>query len=159
MKAIIKYVVFMLLWTSTFTSWSQTTLQCPPCRPVVACDQCWESVEQAEENGCFEAGNEGVNQSAVGQSTSEENRSEMENTSINFHIYPNPSLNGYFTVEIPEDFNGIIQVSDQSGRKVLEYGVKGETMFNSSDPLESGLYFVILKSQEGLETKRLIIIK
>jgi len=159
MKKIVIYSVFLIALTSTFPSWSQLALQCPPCLPVSACDQCWESVEQAEQNGCTQAANASLSSSTTDLPASDNDKLEIENLLLNHLIYPNPSHSGYFTLESTKEFDGVIQVNDQSGRIVLEYKVRGERVFQSSDRLESGLYFVVLKYKDGFETKRLIVIK
>ncbi|MDA9261722.1 T9SS type A sorting domain-containing protein [Flavobacteriales bacterium] len=79
---------------------------------------------------------------------------------LNFSIYPNPA-NSFSTINL-DDFNGdevTITVFDSYGKLILNEKTSNNSfLFNISDN-NSGIYFVRVKSQQIVITKRLIISK
>lgn len=77
-----------------------------------------------------------------------------------FQLYPNPSTNGFITVNIPAKMEGFnISVSNMLGQKVLTENYKqfkGKISV-ATNSLDKGLYFVTIESEIGKATKKLMI--
>ena len=86
-----------------------------------------------------------------------------ENKDITFHIYPNPSTNGFLT--IMNDLNQVyenssIKIFDANGRLVIDKKIvhSGFTVKNINiDELDSGIYIVSLINGDEIIKKKLII--
>ena len=132
----------------------QLVLQCPDsCLPVTACGQCWESVQAAQDAGCTTAARGIVTSEA---SSVESAADILLSESV---VYPNPSFDGVFTLENTSGFSGNISVLDASGRQVANYRLNGERVFRFQSALPSGLFFMVLQSDQGVTaTKRLVVI-
>ena len=86
-----------------------------------------------------------------------------ENKDITFHIYPNPSTNGFFTImndlkQVNE--NSSIKIFDANGRLVIEKKIvhNGFTVKKiNTDKLDPGIYIVSLINGDKLINKKLII--
>ena len=80
-------------------------------------------------------------------------------------VYPNPS-NGQFHIQIAGDVNDCILIYDILGRELLRMQARGNRNLiwpksERSMELNSGLYFIILKNQEGqiINIKKAILLK
>jgi len=73
-------------------------------------------------------------------------------------LYPNPS-NGSFTVEQKATGNVKIEIVDLNGRKVYSTTTQSTGNFKKQidTKLPSGVYFVIVSSNEGENTSKLIV--
>jgi hypothetical protein len=77
-------------------------------------------------------------------------------------VYPNPS-NGQFLVELNNFKAGkvVFTIVDQNGRTVLEQSLvcafSQQQVRVDLDRSTAGVYFLRIASQEGLQTKKLII--
>lgn len=78
----------------------------------------------------------------------------------NFSIYPNPTK-GSFTIEFKELANSIyVEVYDVSGKTIYETNYEQSANLIQTinlDNASSGVYFVNIKSDKGLVTKKLVI--
>lgn len=120
----------------------QVNLQCPPCLPVKGCDQCWASMTEAQDNGCS------MNAARV---DSDELNLVLAEASpiIEAIIYPNPSHDGFFTIESLEQMNGHIRIVDPSGRIIDRYTLNAKKTFRFAQRLYPGLYFMIFEDTAG----------
>jgi photosystem II stability/assembly factor-like uncharacterized protein len=83
--------------------------------------------------------------------------SEPQNSAQDLRIYPNPA-SGYIFIQIPTNENFEFQIFDNAGRTVLEKeGQKDEKIYFGN--LQSGTYFVQVKTKETLLTQKLVISK
>ena len=106
-------------------AFGQLQLQCPQsCLPVTACGQCWASVEAAQNAGCTSAARnvDLVNEVA-----------EVSLETAESVIYPNPSFDGYFTLQNAAGFSGNLTVVDAAGKFMMSYDVRGDQTFTFRD--------------------------
>ena len=86
-----------------------------------------------------------------------------ENEDVTFHIYPNPSTNGYITIisDLSHVYeNSFVKIFDMNGRLVL-YKKNFQSGFTvkkiNVSGLESGIYLASLKNGDKIVNKKLII--
>ncbi len=71
-------------------------------------------------------------------------------------IYPNPSLNGKFSVVYNELSTAVLSIKNLSGQAVFNTEIiSGTNEINAN--LSSGIYLVTLKSGNGIKTQKLIV--
>jgi PKD repeat protein len=76
-----------------------------------------------------------------------------------FNVYPNPSRDGYFLIESPEQMNEI-SVYDLSGNQVLKKNVEPTSSISiKTNALHSGIYLLKVSGENGYKTTKLTIIK
>ncbi len=78
----------------------------------------------------------------------------------NFKIYPNPSVNGDFTVDILSDDkkNYRLNIFSVDGKKVFETERLGSGVHNISSGLKKGIYFIKTENNKKGEVKKLIVL-
>src|SRR5690606_5625176 len=80
-----------------------------------------------------------------------------EFNTINFSMFPNPT-NGTVTITTPELIsNATIDVLDATGRLISTTTMTGSVHNLENTNLESGIYFVRIRSNDKMSTKRLIV--
>ncbi|MGJ8743216.1 FG-GAP-like repeat-containing protein [Polaribacter sp.] len=83
------------------------------------------------------------------------NTKSFENTTIN--VFPNPSVNGVFTLSLPENNNfKTIVVFDASGRKILSKSTTEITSEINLSSFSMGVYFVKIQSITQSQTLKII---
>jgi hypothetical protein len=108
--------------------WAYTqniTVQCPPCRPIAACNQCWESQQQALANCGSNA-----------RTTTFHQPSEV------LKVLPNPT-DGVFTVQLSKNFEGVLTLINHSGQTVRKVNLRMVKSHRFKEKLAPGLYHVI----------------
>ena len=75
---------------------------------------------------------------------------------ISFNLFPNPAQTS-FTVETNLSGNYLLTIIDNLGQKVLVENCEKSRETISIQHLKHGMYFVQLKSKDGLVTKKLIV--
>ena len=150
------FICFLLSLEIASMATGQVGLQCPPCLPVNGCDRCWTSIQEAQDNGCSAAGRSSDQVNELQSATKEDKRKTQLLTSNS--IYPNPSFDGYFTLENANGFTGIIEVINASGKILLSYELNKQTLFKFNEQLTPGLYILVLKESNGIHaTKKLVV--
>lgn len=85
----------------------------------------------------------------------------LKNYDLN--IYPNPSKDGNFNIQLGENFhqkNLDISILDMSGKKVYHSLVEGSRQLKlHNDQFKSGVYFLLIKSEGETFTNKLMVIK
>lgn len=157
MKKILVYIIILVFTTGFgYVANAQLALQCPSCTPVQGCDQCWATVTEAQNNGCSSAA-----RSAAYLITPEgEQATQQVLTSTDWQhvIYPNPSYDGYFTLESAQGFTGEVFVADLLGKRVSTYRMHGERLLRFTQKLLPGIYIMTMTDHEGKKaTKKLIV--
>ena len=151
------FVCFLCTIGITHTAYGQLSLQCPPCLPVNGCDKCWASIEDAQNGGCTTAGRSSDQVNGL-ELTDKANQLEDPLLAASNFIYPNPSFDGYFTLENSQGFTGVLEIVDSSGKILLTYSLNQEVRYKFRDQLSSGLYILVLKDQNGgRATKKLLV--
>jgi len=82
---------------------------------------------------------------------------EQYNTSNEITLFPNPN-NGNFIIEANVTTKQTAQVYDVNGRLVLSQSILGKTSIDASN-LNEGIYNLSIISNEGVENKRVVIVK
>ena len=72
-----------------------------------------------------------------------------------FNIYPNPTSE-YFNIDVSKLSNVQINVYSLSGRNVISESIKGNARIDVNN-LSTGIYNVVITSNEGVSSKKLII--
>ena len=84
------------------------------------------------------------------------NSSETNLKLFDFNISPNPAK-GNINIEFTKNMSGIIRIHDNLGNQVLEVDINDTLNQNISlEELNSGIYFVSVKTTEKTIIKRLI---
>ena len=81
-------------------------------------------------------------------------RDEHTNVSENIRVFPNPS-DGIVFVETSETIINRYEIFDLSGRRLLQ-GRINDTRFSINLPERSGLYILVLHSENGVVSKRVV---
>ncbi len=126
-----KHIVFITVafLSFHFAARSQVTVHCPAsCRPVLSCNACWESIQQAVNNGC------GI--------TTGNQLAGILNGDLN--IYPNPSDNKRFMIDNKNNLIGTIDILDLRGKVITNFDLNGETLYIYEGELAPGVYLVQL---------------
>ncbi len=125
---------------------SQVTIHCPSsCRPVLSCNTCWESVQQAVTNGC-------------GSVTTGNQLAVITNPEL--IIYPNPTHNKRFIIDNKNNLTGSVDVLDLRGHVVTSFNLNGENMYTYEGDLASGLYLIRLTlTGTGIIINRKLIVQ
>jgi hypothetical protein len=80
-----------------------------------------------------------------------------------FHLYPNPSTHGEFSIHSTENGLYAFTIYDSKGRKLMhlneQFFHKDETKSYHFKELGTGMYFIKLQSDKHIETLRLLIQK
>ncbi|HAA19412.1 MAG TPA: hypothetical protein DCP28_11810 [Cytophagales bacterium] len=148
-----KRLVMMTLVLVAFqgVAMAQLAVTCPPCRPYQSCDQCWVDVAEAQAAGCTASrGSQPTEIAAEGL--------EMESLQVTM-LYPNPSPDGWVTLQNPGKVRGDLSLVDPSGRVLNNYRLQGQPEFKFPGRLESGLYFVILKTEDGRQSTQMLLVQ
>ena len=74
-----------------------------------------------------------------------------------FKLFPNPTNDGEFNIQLSKSSNGSINIFDLSGKRVFEKKFANQQKIKASTLLSNGLYLVQIKSENYNETKKLII--
>jgi len=132
------------------TAMAQLAVTCPPCRPYESCDQCWLDAAEAQAAGCTAArGSQSAESLVEGL--------EMEALQVPL-LYPNPSPDGWVTLQNPGQVRGDLSLVDPSGRILNSYRLQGQSEFKFPGRLDSGLYFVILKTDDGRQSTQMLLV-
>ncbi len=133
MKKIISFLLFCNLVAIGYSQ-VNTTVQCPPCRPVAACGLCWESQQQADDSQCDPT----------------LSVDDLENAKANIVITPNPIKNGSFTVSSSQLIDGNMTIVSQLGAiiQVIPPSATPANFRNIELKLQSGLYFMIYQTTD-----------
>jgi hypothetical protein len=76
--------------------------------------------------------------------------------SDNVSVYPNPTTSS-FTLSFPSNKNSIVSITNLTGNQVATYNIQNTTTKTIDiSNLAEGVYFVTLKSDEGVVTKKLV---
>ncbi|MEN8137196.1 MAG: T9SS type A sorting domain-containing protein [Bacteroidota bacterium] len=76
---------------------------------------------------------------------------------INFDVYPNPVVNGEFTVRLPEaSKNVLVEVIDINGR-MISSSIENGKEFKSNVNLSTGVYIVKISNSEFRAQRKLIV--
>ncbi len=70
-------------------------------------------------------------------------------------LYPNPN-NGNFIIETTSTEKQTVQLIDVTGNLVLSQSINGKTAIDTNS-LQNGIYFVSVKTMDGLITKKIIV--
>jgi len=73
---------------------------------------------------------------------------------ISAAIYPNPN-DGNFTVQLPQSTQGILSVTDVTGRLLLRTPARGSTPVRMN--AEPGMYFVHVQTEQGNVNKTMVV--
>lgn len=131
---------------------AQVQLTCPPCLPVSGCDKCWASVAEAEANNCSVS-------AARNASDRINDEKEVNNAPLlEAIIYPNPSYDGFFTIENGDELTGLISIIDPSGKLIDQYQLTQQRRFRFERPLLPGLYYMTFEGDEGGLSSRLLLV-
>ena len=77
---------------------------------------------------------------------------------VSVEIYPNPSHNGVFQLNIPwEDAKTNIVIFDINGKQVYEQSVTGKEQVTINSKLGNGFYIVKIQSDKATVTRKLIV--
>ena len=79
------------------------------------------------------------------------------NNNEHINIYPNPN-NGSFIIESNSAKKQTVQIYDLTGKLVLTEIINGRTTIDGS-MLNEGVYSISINSDEGVITKRLVIVR
>lgn len=82
--------------------------------------------------------------------------SELSNTQKNTMIYPNPSLDGKFTIESTNYKDGFIYLFEISGKEILRSPLLNNKMELNLSALAKGTYLLRLELKDGNEVIKLI---
>jgi hypothetical protein len=83
---------------------------------------------------------------------------EEENNLDKVIIYPNPSRNGVFQLNIPWEYDQInIVIFDINGKQVCQETVTGKQQILINSKLGKGFYFVRIQSDKATVTQKLIV--
>lgn len=75
-----------------------------------------------------------------------------------FKLYPNPTTNGFTSIQMPENVNsGIVKIYDAIGRLVIKQEVSMENNQIDTSILKTGNYLFVLRTDYGIATKNLLI--
>ncbi len=126
-----KIFTFLLLSFIAIPCFAQVavnpSIECPPCRPIFECGQCWETQEQADD----------CQKSAI--------FTTKESTDIQFTVTPSPIRNGSFTVTATKRIVGKMIIINQIGA-IIHTETPNNTATNFKNiqlNVEKGLYFLI----------------
>jgi len=87
---------------------------------------------------------------------SEINELKIINTISSFQLSPNPT-NSTFTISIPKLINTNVSITNLTGKQVATYNLQNTTTKTIDvSNLAEGVYFVTLKSDEGVVTKKMV---
>lgn len=100
-------------------------------------------------------------QSASGAriANAQEEIAEVSDTPNDWIVYPNPSTDGGFTIEInyfDEKENPTLQVMDIQGKQVIHERLK-DRVFRNSQKLNSGLYFIRITKSNVTSIKKIVV--
>jgi hypothetical protein len=76
-----------------------------------------------------------------------------ENISTYINIYPNPST-GIFTLQMPE---GEIEIYNALGENIYSSKIFSKASEIDLDKQQNGIYFLRLKTEKGIETRKIIL--
>jgi PKD repeat protein len=141
---------------STYT-WSPSTgLSCTNCQAPVASPTVTTAytVTATAANGCSASANTVV---FVNPCTGID-----ESSANGIHVYPNPLAGSELTVEIPLQMlssSSEFMLVDVTGRLVMKAAISSEKMKISRSTIQSGIYFWMISSSEGLSGKGKIVVE
>ncbi|KQB43749.1 Glycosyl hydrolase BNR repeat-containing protein [Flavobacterium daejeonense] len=99
-----------------------------------------------------------TNSTAKIASVKSETSIEEKNNTDKVIIYPNPSRNGVFQLNIPWEYDQInIAIFDINGKQVYQETVIGKQQILINSNLGKGFYFVRIQSDKASDTQKLII--
>lgn len=127
----------------------QIQLKCPPCRPLVGCEQCWETEEEAQGAGCDNAG-----RFVYGQQPA-----DTDISGFKLSLFPNPNHGGTFTVISDKALYGQLSIVDPMGRVISIQTLDGENTIPMNESLPQGVYVLIFKSNTGKLIKMKLLSK
>lgn len=95
---------------------------------------------------------------SVGSARVDENAEEEITLSNKVLLYPTPSVNGDFMVEIPETWtDSRLAIFDQSGRELFNKQLEGCGTMEIQSGLKSGMYFVNISGNDAMVKRKLVI--
>lgn len=77
---------------------------------------------------------------------------------LSFGIYPNPSLDGAISIDLPMGLNGKLYVFDQIGQIIYSENLTG-TSVGLNMFLSSGLYLITIETPKALSSRRLVVFR
>jgi len=81
-----------------------------------------------------------------------------ENSSVTFNIFPNPT-NGNITLNLSSSLNALVEIIDMNGKIINSKHMNTETNYFDLSGFENGIYFVKVKTNTELITKKINLIK
>jgi hypothetical protein len=81
-----------------------------------------------------------------------------ENTTVDFNVFPNPTL-GDITINISNASNTLVQIIDINGKLIIAKQVNNTSNTFDLSNYENGIYFVKVKTNNQLITKKINLIK
>lgn len=144
------FIIILVLVGRLAFGQSSFELKCPPCRPVMSCDKCWETEQQA-----MDACNPN---SRITSTFGQFNNADK----FSLNVFPNPSSNGSFFIENTKRLEGNVSIIDQSGRLVREFKLNSGVqlfMFGEEGAFAPGMYHLrFVNSKDGrVITRKLIV--
>lgn len=79
-----------------------------------------------------------------------------ENQSLTASITPNPVTNGIITISFEKEVCGEMSIYSATGQVVATQTIENQINNINIDNLESGVYFVVIRSSEGTMTKKIV---
>jgi hypothetical protein len=74
-------------------------------------------------------------------------------------VYPNPSREGKFSVEIGADEAAgqpVLQILNAAGKEVVRQTL-GQAVYTQGQPLKPGVYLIRVHGRNGVVTKKLVV--
>lgn len=78
------------------------------------------------------------------------------NTGLDIKMYPNPTT-GAFTIDLGKQLNGNITVTNTLGQQVYNTAFQQSSQLPVDVPLETGIYFVTLETDQGRVVRKLVV--
>ena len=128
------------------------TVKCPPCRPVSACNLCWETQQQAA-NACENF--------VLNKMSTEKHREGVNQQDNLISIYPNPISEQAVIIRNNSDKPVDISIMNQLGVQMRYLRLKPFESYHVEQlSLAIGTYHILYKNENGKPsgTKRLIVI-
>jgi hypothetical protein len=82
-------------------------------------------------------------------------RDQIFNDIERIKVFPNPSSDGLIFVESPETVVNSYEIYDINGRKLLQRAVRN-TQFSINLPKQSGIYILVLHTENGVVSKKVV---
>ncbi|ANQ49961.2 T9SS type A sorting domain-containing protein [Flammeovirga sp. MY04] len=149
MKKIIYISICFTLLSINFMyaqSVASIEIKCPPCRPVMGCDQCFENQTAANE--------------ACNSSSARFIDLENEIKDLNLNIYPNPSASGVFTITSDQKLIGQIKVFNPLGSLISQFDIQevNKLQYGKEMNLPTGIYILVFTDVNGKSiSKRMVV--